>query len=149
MSDQLPVLDDLIAMVGLPVRSETLERAWEMSPAAAGSERFHGRVRDLLAQGQAELMILVTLVARPDSIDDLERATTEFVAATRHLEGAVSSVLYRSATDRLTLTIVERFSGREAMERHVASDYFRRFQVVQAPLIAQPVTAVFFDRVGS
>jgi quinol monooxygenase YgiN len=56
-----------------------------------------------------------------------------FVSATRQLRGVLGSTLYQSATDPVTLTIVERFAGRYLLEQHMAAEYFRRFQSDPGP----------------
>jgi quinol monooxygenase YgiN len=130
----LATLDALIESVGFPVRAETLERAWQLTSEQEG-----------LAD---EIMILVTLQAKPGRERELEKATQEFAAATGQLKGALGSTLYRSTDDPRTFTLVERFDAQEAIQRHVASDYFRRFQVVQAPLLAEPVRVTIQRRVA-
>lgn len=130
----LAALDELIASAGFPVRAETLERAWQLTTVDAPDE--------------AEIMIVVTLVAKSGREQELERATREFVEATRRLRGALGSTLYRSTDDPKTFTLVERFQGSEPIQRHMASDYFRRFQQAQQPLLAQPVQASLHRRIG-
>jgi len=76
----------------------------------------------------------------------LVRAAREFVDATSRLDGALSSTVYRYSSVPLTLILLERFAGQDALSRHTASDYFRRFQIVQEPLLAGPVEAVFMER---
>jgi len=140
-------LDALIAAVGFPVREQTLERAWAGTVDIPASRRFVERAQRTLRPASAEIMILVTLRARPGRGAELEQATREFVEATNQLEGSLGSICYRSSTDPLTITLVERFVGEEAISRHMASDYFRRFQIVQEPLLAQPVDARFLERI--
>jgi len=143
-------LDALIQSVGFPVRTETLDRAWALTVETPTSRRFQERARRTLEGGEpeasGEVTILVTLRAKPGRGAELELAAVEFVEATRQVEGALGSTLYRSSSDPLTLTLVERFAGQEAFSRHMASDYFRRFQDVQQPLLAAPVEAVFLVR---
>ncbi len=124
-------LDALIESIDFPVREETLQQAWDLT----------------VANGTPELMIFVTLRAKPGRERELEGAAIEFVEATNHLEGGLGSALYRSSDDPLAFTLVERFAGREAFSRHMASEYFRRFQAIQAPLLAGPVEATFYERV--
>lgn len=144
-------LDRLIAAAGFPVRIETLEHAWALAVEGPASRRFQERARRTLEATApaptAEIMILVTLRAKPGRGAELERAALEFVEATGQLEGSLGSMLYRASNDPLTITLVERFTGQEAISRHMASDYFRRFQVAQEPLLAGPVEAVFLDRI--
>lgn len=91
-------------------------------------------------------MLLVSLRARPGRELELAQTAHEFVTATRELPGALGSTLYRSADDPLTFTLVERFSGREALDQHMAADYFTRFQLAQGPLLQRPVEAIFHQR---
>jgi quinol monooxygenase YgiN len=130
----LGALDELIAAAGFPVRAETLERAWQLTQV------------DQL--DDAEIMIVVTLTAKAGREQELERAARKFVEATRHLPGALGSTLYRSTDDTKTFTLVERFQGSEPIQRHMASDYFRRFQVAQGPLLAEPVRASLHRRIA-
>lgn len=152
ITPSLRALDELIASVGLPVRTETLEEAWARTAEAPMSRGSQDRVRRLLqpreAAAREEVTILVTLRARPERVSELERAAREFVDATMKLEGAISSTLYKSSSEPHTLILLERFVGQEAFTRHMASDYFRRFQIVQEPLLASPVEAVFLERIG-
>jgi quinol monooxygenase YgiN len=143
-------LDALIASVGVPVRTETLEQAWAQALEVPASRRFHDRVRRVLEGGEPppneEVTILVTLRAKPGRREELEEAAREFVEASHQLEGILGSTLYRSTSDPLTLMLLERFVSQEAFSRHMTSDHFRRFQTVQEPLLARPVEAVFLEQ---
>jgi quinol monooxygenase YgiN len=153
MSDeQTPLVADLnalIASVGFPLRRETMEQAWNLTVDSQVSAEFRERVRRAIdhAVPAGELLLLVTLRARPGREPELAEAAQEFVDATRQLPGALGSTLYRSAADPLTFTLAERFTGRAALDRHMAADYFRRFQLAQGPLLERPVEAVFYQRV--
>jgi quinol monooxygenase YgiN len=125
----LSALDELVDSVGFPVRTETLEGAWQLT-----------RVEEA---GAPEIMILVTLRARSGRERELEAASREFVEATRRLPGALGSALYQSSDDPGTFTLVERFTSSEAVQRHMASDYFRRFRAAQEPLLSEPARATF------
>ena len=152
-SQQVPSLaamETLIASVGFPVRPETLERAWAATAERPTPGWFQERVRRTLTgdtERNVEVNILVTLRAKPGRERELEQAALEFVDASLQLAGSLGSTLYRSADDPLTLTLVERFASEEAFGRHMASDYFRRFQVIQAPLLDAPPQATFLERI--
>jgi quinol monooxygenase YgiN len=145
-----PNVDDLDATLGsieFPVRQETVVQAWQMTADQELSERFQARMLEALgtdARRPVELMILVTLVAKRGRERDLEKAAGEFAAATNRLEGVISSTLYRTATNPRVLLLVERLVDREVLSRHMASDYFRRFQDAQRPLLERPATAIFY-----
>ncbi len=148
-----PNVDDLDATLGsieFPVRQETVAQAWQMTADQELSERFQARMLEALgpdARRPVELMILVTLVAKRGRARDLEKAAAEFAAATNRLEGVMSSTLYRTASKRVLL-LVERLVDREVLSRHMASDYFRRFQDAQRPLLERPATAIFYSPAG-
>jgi len=145
-----PNLDDLDATLGsieFPVRQETVARAWQITADQELSERFQARMLEALgprARRPVELMILVTLVAKRGRERDLEKAAAEFADATNRLEGVISSTLYRTAASPQVLVLVERLVDREVLSRHMASDYFRRFQVAQQPLLERPAAATFY-----
>ena len=152
MSDQLrpPLgeLDAAIASVGLLVRGETLEQAWSLTVESPPSAAFQERIRQAIEQSVpgGELVLLVTLRARRGREAELAEATAAFVSASRQLPGVLGSTLYRSAADPTTFTLAERFTGRRALERHMAAEYFRRFQQIQGSLLSAPVEAVFYQR---
>ena len=129
-------LDALIASVGMPVRTETLSAAWEAAPGAESRAPLSG----------GQVLLIVTLHARPGRGPRLEHAAREFVEASSRLEGALGSSLHRSPIDPNTWFLVERFAGEAAFGRHMASDYLRRFQLEQQVLLAGPVEAVFLQR---
>ncbi len=147
-STLLADLDAAVASVGFPVRGESLEQAWNLTVESRPSDGFRDRVRRAIGEAvpAGELLLVVTLRARRGREGELAQAAEAFVSATRVLPGALGSTLYRSAADPLTLTLAERFAGRRVLERHMEAEYFRRFQVVQAPLLAAPVEAVFYQR---
>jgi quinol monooxygenase YgiN len=127
----LAELDALIAATDLPVRPETLAEAWELTEVR---ERARG------------VLVLVTMRARPGAEERLERSAREFVASTGGLAGSLGSTLHRSPEDPRTLFLLERFATEVSFARHMASDYFARFQADQAVLLAEPVTALFLER---
>ena len=75
----------------------------------------------------------------------LERAAREFVAATGSLAGSLGSTAHRAHDEPRTWFLLERFATEESFARHMASDYFARFQSDQATLLAEPVAALFLD----
>jgi quinol monooxygenase YgiN len=131
--------DDVVGPELFPVRPETLESAWQTTSEAPLSEAFRDRMRRAL-----EIAILATMVAKPGREAELEEAVHEFAAASRLLPGMISVEVYRSAVDPTVLLLVERVADREVLSRHMASDYFRRLQAVQAEVLARPVEASFY-----
>ena len=127
----LSELDVLMEAADMPVRVETLASAWEFTKVPDRARR---------------ILILVAMRARPGMEERLERAAREFVTATRGLAGSLGSTVHRSHHDPGTWFLLERFATEESFARHMASDYFARFQSDQAMLLAEPVTALFLER---
>ncbi len=125
-------LDALIESVGLPVRAETLEERWGLMPTP-----------DRTVPDMGHVFLLVTMRARPGLGAQLEDAALEFVRASNRLAGALGSTFHRSSNDPLTFHLMERFSSRDAFGEHMASAYFRRFQLAQQSVLAEPVEAIF------
>ena len=123
-------LDELLQGARFPVRPETLERVWHLTPA----------------EPSTEIVVIVTFHARPGQMDELEEAAREFVVAASQLVGGLFSALYRSHQDPLTLTLVERFEDQSALDRHMQEAYFQRFQIAQRPLLSQPAEAAVLHR---
>jgi len=127
----LAELDALLADLEMPVRPETLAEAWDETVSR---------------EEPGQVFVLVTMRARPGQVSALEAAAREFISATLRLPGALGSTLHPSAAQPETCLLLERFDGEESFARHMASDYFARFQSIQASLLAEPVTAVFLQR---
>ena len=147
----LAELDAAIASVGFPVRGQAIEQAWDLTEEATPSEAFQERVRRAIGEvvPAGELLLLVTLRARRGREHDLVEASEAFVSASLQMPGVLGSTLYRSPADPMMLTLAERFAGRQALEQHMAADYFGRFQRIQGPLLAAPVEAIFYQRTVS
>lgn len=127
----LAELDALMANLDMPVRPETLAEAWDET---------------VPREDTGQVFVLVTMRARPGHVPALVAAAREFISATLRLPGALGSTLHLSAAQPETYLLLERFQGEESFARHMASDYFARFQSIQASLLAEPVTAVFLQR---
>jgi len=127
----LSELDALMESADMPVRAETLAAAWELTEIRERARR---------------VLVLVTMRARHGAEERLERAVREFIQASGGLAGSLGSTVHRSPDDPTTWFLLERFATEESFARHMASDYFARFQSVQAKLLAEPVRALFLER---
>ena len=127
----LSELDALMESADMPVRAETLAAAWELT-----------EIRDRARR----VLVLVTMRARHGAEERLEKAVREFIEASGGLAGSLGSTVHRSPDDPTTWFLLERFATEESFARHMASDYFARFQSVQAKLLAEPVRALFLER---
>ena len=127
----LSELDSLMDSTDMPVSPETLAAAWELTAVRERARR---------------VLVLVTMRARAGTEERLEIALRGFVEATGSLAGSLGSTVHRSPEDPQTWFLLERFATEESFARHMASEYFARFQSDQATLLAEPVTALFLER---
>jgi len=125
-------LDRLIELVGLPVRSDTLEEAWTEATTP-----------DRIAGPAEQFLLLVSMRARPERASQFEEAVLDFVELTNRVSGTEGLTVHRSATDPLRWCLLERFRDQETLIRHMASDHLRRFQLVQQTQLAAPVEVFF------
>jgi quinol monooxygenase YgiN len=128
----LSELDGLIQVVGLPVRADTLEEAWT-----------EATIPDRIAAPAEQFLLLVSMSARPERESQFEEAVLDFVDVTNRVSGAETSTVHRSANDRLTWFLLERFRDQESLSMHMASEHFRRFRRVQQAQLATPVQVFF------
>ena len=131
----LSELDAIVEETDMPVRPETLAAAWELTSTLEATGLPAGQV-----------LLLVTLRARPGAEDLLAAAAQTFVNATANLPGALGSSLHRRADDGAAMFLIERFAGEEAFGAHMAAGYFHDFQIAQAPLLAELVEVYFLQR---
>jgi quinol monooxygenase YgiN len=128
-------LDVLIASAEMPVQPETLTEAWELTPALEPT-----------ALPPAQILLVVTMRAKPGAEARLAEAAHEFVAATSRIAGALGSSLHQPSDDPRTWHLIERFVNEDSFGAHMAGDHFRRFQLQQGSLLSDPVRAVFLQR---
>jgi quinol monooxygenase YgiN len=92
-----------------------------------------------------QVLVMVTLRAKPGQGRRLAVAAREFVQATSNLTGALGSTLHRSPGNPEMWFLIERFASEAAFAEHMASGYFGRFQIEEQALLASPVEAVFLQ----
>ena len=127
----LSELDRLIELAGLPVRSHTLEEAWTESTTP-----------DRIAGPADQFLLLVGMRVRPERESQFGKAILDFVEVTNRMSGIEVSTVHRS-TDPLRWFLLERFRDQETLSRHMGSEYFRLFQLVQQTHLAAPVEVFF------
>ncbi|MBD8868181.1 putative quinol monooxygenase [Nocardioides donggukensis] len=71
----------------------------------------------------SQLHVVATIPARSGSEAVIREALTTLVAATRDEEGCLSYDLYESAAAPGTFVTVERWSGQEALDAHMATPH--------------------------
>jgi quinol monooxygenase YgiN len=86
-----------------------------------------------------DLVIIATALAKSGSEDALERALRDVASPTRAQPGCVSWSLYRAGA---TLVAFERWSSREAHDRHLQGAHVQELVGKMGSLLAAPPTIV-------
>jgi quinol monooxygenase YgiN len=92
-------------------------------------------------------MIVVTgsVLAKPESIDELLALSLEHVRRSRAEPGCISHAVHRDAEDPLRLVFVEEWADRAALEAHFAVPASRAFAKAAGALAAEPPTMNLYD----
>lgn len=71
--------------------------------------------------------------------------TTSLIPPTHAEDGCIAFALHRDFSDPDRLVLVERWTGREALDRHLAADHLAAFRAGVAPLSAAPAQVVVLE----
>ncbi|SKA77821.1 Quinol monooxygenase YgiN [Caloramator quimbayensis] len=64
--------------------------------------------------------------AQRDKLDEIIKLYEELVELTRKEEGCIRYELYQDEKDRSILCMIEEWESREALDRHLNSEHFKR-----------------------
>lgn len=92
-------------------------------------------------------MIIVTgsILARPETIDDLVAASLDHVRRSRAEPGCVSHDVHRHVEEPLRLVFVERWTGMAALKAHFAVPASGEFVRAAAKLAAAPPEMALYE----
>lgn len=74
-----------------------------------------------------EVRVIATLQAKPDSIEVVSDAVHEIIEASRLEVGNLQYDLHRDMDQPGTFVFFERWASSEALEKHNATEHFKRF----------------------
>jgi quinol monooxygenase YgiN len=86
-----------------------------------------------------DLIVIATALAKTGKEAALERALCDVAAPTRAQQGCVSWSLYRAGA---TLVALERWTSRDAHDRHLQGAHVQELMVKMADLLAAPPSIV-------
>jgi quinol monooxygenase YgiN len=92
-------------------------------------------------------MILVTgtLLARPDTLDEVLALSIEHVRRSRAEPGCISHAVHRDVENALRLVFVEQWADHAALMAHFAVPASRAFVKAAGGLVAEPPTIQIFN----
>ena len=86
---------------------------------------------------------MVTVVARNyamlDKMDTILELYEELVAETKKEKGCVSYTLYRDASEKEKLIMIEEWESREDLDNHMNSEHFKRLVPETKKYMTKPV----------
>lgn len=80
------------------------------------------------------IYLIATLKIKPGSLPEIMEAVAPCLDATRKEDGNISYDLFQSTTDPDTLTFVERWETREALEAHFETPHLIAWREAGEPL---------------
>ena len=92
-------------------------------------------------------MVIVTgsVVARPETFDEILAASLEHVRRSRAEPGCLSHAVHRDVEDEYRLVFVERWADRAALDDHFRVPASADFVRTVSRLAAQPPTMTIYD----
>jgi quinol monooxygenase YgiN len=84
------------------------------------------------------IWVIAHLTARPDRIDEVRRALTGLIGATRAEDGCIRYELTQNNSDPADFTFVEEWIDDESLDKHLESAHIRDLQSRAAELFDAP-----------
>ena len=94
------------------------------------------------------LIVTGTLLARPDTIDELTRMALEHVHRSRSEPGCLSHAVHRDVENPLLLVFLERWQDRAALDAHFAVPASGGFVKAAGKLVAARPTLEIYEVAG-
>ena len=89
--------------------------------------------------GNASLRVVARIVAKPNTVDEVQQILLGLVAPTRAEEGCVVYELLQNRSDPTDFTFVEEWSSDASFERHHTTEHIRAaFPKLEALLATPP-----------
>jgi quinol monooxygenase YgiN len=96
----------------------------------------------------SEVVVVAIISAAAGKGAQAEALVTGTLVPPTHAEdGCITFALHRDLADPDRLVLVERWSGREALDRHLAADHLAAFRAAVAPLSAAPAQVVVMEAI--
>ncbi len=90
-----------------------------------------------------ELTVVARAKARPGKEKELEKELRAVVGPTHREAGCLRYALHRSAQDPGLLIMIERWTCREALDRHFATPHIKRLlEKIPDPIVSPPEISV-------
>ena len=92
-----------------------------------------------------ELTVIARAKAKPGREADLERALRAMVGPSHDEQGCVRYTVHRSVGDRSNFATVERWTSKEAIDRHFAAPHTQALMARIPELLAEPPDISIFE----
>jgi quinol monooxygenase YgiN len=90
----------------------------------------------------SEVVVVAIVTATEGKSAEAEALVRTLIPPTHAEEGCITFALHRDLDDSGTLVLVERWTSREALDRHLATQHLDAFRA-QMPNVAGPPVQVF------
>jgi quinol monooxygenase YgiN len=83
----------------------------------------------------SKVTVVATLTVRADAVEAVQAELFRLIPPTRSEEGCLEYRLHRDREDPTVFTFYENWEDMAALERHLASDHYRRYAAAVSDLL--------------
>lgn len=94
-----------------------------------------------------EVVVVAIATAREGAADQAEELLRAVIPPTHAEDGCITYALHRDASDPHRFVLIERWSSREALDRHLASDHIAAFAAGLGEVRGAPSQVLFLEPV--
>jgi len=95
----------------------------------------------------SEVVVVAVVTAAEGKGPEVEGLIRSLIPPTHAEDGCITFALHRDLADPRRLVLVERWTSRDALDRHLAAEHLAAFRAAVAPLSAAPAQVVVMEAV--
>jgi quinol monooxygenase YgiN len=93
----------------------------------------------------SEVVVVVTLRARPDQQEAFERELRTLIGQTHSEPGCLLFAMHQRTDDPTAFCVIERWASREALDEHFGSEHVVAYMASTQDLLAAPMELVLYE----
>jgi quinol monooxygenase YgiN len=96
-----------------------------------------------------EVVVVATFRARSGQEETLQQAFERAIPPTHQEEGCIRYALHRDLDDRSRFVMLERWSSREALDRHLAAPHIRELFAIFEQTLEEPASLMVLEAIAA
>jgi quinol monooxygenase YgiN len=95
----------------------------------------------------SEVVVVAVMTAAEGKGAEVEGLIRSLIPPTHAEDGCITFAMHRDLADPHRLVLVERWTSRDALDRHLAAEHLSAFRAAVAPLCAAPAQVAVMESV--